>query len=106
MAVNKKPFCFERGVQIDLRHNSLFGKQRRKDGPVLIRRPMEKACKKERTTKLRKGKGMSVKFAFLATSGNEPIIGEVSGGQVNLATRQVNLSDISGEMPGETKLAR
>ena len=39
----------------------------------------------------------SVRFAFLQPSGTDPISEEVSGNLVNVATRQVNISDISGE---------
>ena len=35
-------------------------------------------------------------FAFLGPSGNDAIV-EVSGNKVNVATRQVDISDISGE---------
>ena len=38
----------------------------------------------------------SVKFESLTPSENDPIVGEVSENQVNIATRQVNMSDISG----------
>ena len=43
-----------------------------------------------------KGSGESSKFPFLAPGGNDPVAEEVSGGQVNIATWKVNLSDISG----------
>ena len=43
-----------------------------------------------------KGKG-SLRFAFLEPSGEDPIAAEVSGNQVNVATRHVNLSDILGD---------
>ena len=36
-------------------------------------------------------------FAFLETSGCDPIAAEISGNQVKVATMQVNISDISGE---------
>ena len=44
-----------------------------------------------------KGKGESVRYAFLEISGNGPIAEEVSGNQVDVSTRQVNMSDIPGE---------
>ena len=48
---------------------------------------------------MKKEKGASVKFAILEKSGGGPIIeeGEVSGNQVSVATRQVDISAISGE---------
>ena len=43
-----------------------------------------------------KGKGV-IDVSFRKPSGNDTVAGEVSGGQVNFATAQVNLSDILGE---------
>ena len=43
-------------------------------------------------------------FSFSETHGNGPIVEEVSENQVNVATRQVNLSDILGKMNGETRI--
>ena len=45
----------------------------------------------------RKGNGKSSKFDSMAPIGNDSIVEEVSGNQVNVATRHVNLSDILGD---------
>ena len=65
---------------------------------------MDQRCAHDRKRGKQKGgnstdgkeKGESAMFVFLAPSGGGPIAGEVSENQVNVATRQVDLSDISG----------
>ena len=47
-----------------------------------------------------RGGGKSAWFPFSATNGNGAVGEEISENQVNVATRQVNLSDILGKMPG------
>ena len=44
-------------------------------------------------------------MAFLAPSGNGPEVEEISGNQLNVATRHVDLSDIWGRALGERKIA-
>ena len=40
---------------------------------------------------------MSVRFSLLGTDGNGPKVEEISENRANVAARQVNLADISGE---------
>ena len=51
-----------------------------------------------------KGKGKSVMFDSLDTNEKELGNGTVPESQVNVATRQVNLSDVSGELLGVAKI--
>ena len=55
-----------------------------------------KGVEREGKPNLGKEKAKSVKFAFLKTSENDPISEEVSGNHVNIATRNVDLSDMLG----------
>ena len=47
-----------------------------------------------------------MRFSSLETDENDPIVEEVSGGQVNVAITQENISGIlaGGEMPGQTRI--
>ena len=65
---------------------------------MLIRHPKERwETKGENNPTADQGKGKSVKLPFLETSGSGPINEEVSGDQVKVATRHVNLYDILGK---------
>ena len=52
----------------------------------------------------RERKRKSVRFPCLETNENDPEVEEVPGEKVNVSTGQVNISDISGVMPGKTRI--
>ena len=84
------------GIQIALRINGLYGEKRRKDGPTRPHIRHQRGKPKGKNTTEGKAKIETSNFDFLEPSGGDPIAEEVSGNQRNIATGQVNLSDILG----------
>ena len=84
-------------IWIALRPNVLFGYPKPRDGPIPRRNPQSKGGKEKKCRNGEKVKGEVIRFAFPVTNENELGDGAIPESQVNVAARQVNLSDVLGE---------
>ena len=99
-----KSACRECGDTDHFKAHWQFGYRRKRGGPAKTQHPTPKGGK-SKGQKANEGKGSAkyVKSAFLEPIENDPVVAEIPGNDVNVATGQINSANASGVGDWERK---